>query len=94
MITVMAYAWWFAILVAIAIAIGTNQPILHAFAPMRTWTGLWLQLVTTSIVSILALVQLTNKVNFFGQQPMVWATWILLIYAVTCVGHFIHRSRR
>jgi hypothetical protein len=88
----LAYSVILSVAIAIAIAAYRGLPILHVFAPVRTWTAFWLSLTALVVTSELVAVQLRGRLDLFSQPPMAWAILVALIYCWATIVYQVRRS--
>lgn len=82
---IIAYAWIFSVVFSVFLARGRGEPILNAFAPIKSFRAFCWQLAVAGVVCLLALWQLLDDPEVFGQQPMTWGSLMIMIYAWDCL---------
>jgi len=87
-----AYAWIATVVVGVALAAWKGLPVLHTFAPIHTWPGFYFSLAVLAVMCGLAVLQLASDALLLGQEPIVWAALIALLYAWVCIGRQLRRS--
>ena len=90
--TLTAYAWIATVVFVVYLAAGRGIPILHAFAPIHSRPGFYCSLIVLAVVSGLAVLQLASEALLLGQEPMVWAALLALLYAWVCIGQQFRRA--
>ncbi len=75
-----ALAWIATVVFTIGHANRRGLPILHAFAPIRTYPGLYFSLVTLAVACLFASMQFLSDLKPLGQQPITLASGFALVY--------------
>jgi hypothetical protein len=87
-----AYVGIATIVLTIAAAAYQGLPILHAFAPIRTYPGLYFNLAMLAVACLLASMQFRTDVTLLGQAPIVWGSLVALVYAWVCIGYQLRKA--
>ena len=90
--TLIAYAWIATLIFTVYMAAGRGIPILHAFAPIRTYPGLFFSLATLAVACLLASLQFLSDVRPFGQQPITLASLFALVYCWTTIAYQLRKA--
>ena len=87
-----AYAWIATFIFAVYLAAGRGIPILHAFAPIRTYPGFYFSLAILAVACLFASLQFLSDVRPFGQQPITLASLFALIYSWTTIAYQLRKA--
>ena len=87
-----AYAWIATAVITIVLAARRRIPIVNAFSWIDSRPGFYFSAAVLAVVSGLAVLQLASEALLLGQEPMVWAALIALLYAWVCIGQQLRRS--
>jgi len=87
-----AYAWIFTAVVAIATAGHKGFPIFHAFAPIPTYPGLYFSLAILAVACLFASLQFLSDAKPFGQQPITFASLFALIYCWVTITYQLRKA--
>jgi hypothetical protein len=63
-----AVAWIAAVVYTIGLASRRGVPVLHAFAPIRTYPGLYFSLATLALACLFAAMQFLTNLKPLGRQ--------------------------
>ena len=86
------YAWIATAIFTVYLAAGRGIPILHAFAPIRTYPGLYFSLAILAVASLLASLHFLTDVEPFGQQPITLASLFALVYCWTTIAYQLRKT--
>ena len=87
-----ACAWLATMIVTVAVAARQGIPILQAFAPIRTYPGLYVPLALSAIACLFASLQFLSDVRPLGQQPITLASLFAPIYCWATIAHQMRKA--
>lgn len=87
-----AFAWIVTVVFTIGLANRRGLPVLHAFAPIRTYPGLYFSLAILAAACLFASLQFLTEVKPLGQQPITLASLFALVYCWATIGHQLRKT--
>ena len=87
-----AYAWIATVVFVVYLAAGRGIPILHAFAPIPTYPGLYFSLAILAVACLLASLQFLSDAKPFGQQPITFASLFALLYSWVTIAYRLRKE--
>jgi hypothetical protein len=87
-----ALAWIATVVYIIGLASRRGVPVFHAFAPIRTYPGLYFSLATLAVASLFASMQFFSNYQPLGQQPITIASAFALLYAWVTIGYQLRKA--
>lgn len=90
--TLIAYAWIATAILTVYLAVGRGIPILHAFAPIRTYPGLYFSLGILAVACLFASLQFLTDIEPLGQQPITLASLLALIYCWVTICYQLRKA--
>ena len=87
-----AIAWIATVVFAIGLANRRGMPILSAFAPIRTYPGLYFSLATLAVACLFASMQFLTDLKPLGQQPITLASLFALLYLWVTLAYQLKKA--
>jgi hypothetical protein len=87
----LATAWFLTLALAIAGNVRKGRPVLNAFAPIRTYPGLYFSLASLAVACLFASLQFLTDVKPLGQQPITLASLFALVYSWVTIAYQLRK---